>query len=191
MKRKLAVLTIIFGTIGGVAADEAVSAPSDLMIDQFGLHHTLDGLFTIDVSQNEGKLGITWGGHFETLAATNRITGQVSRAHNASITNSYSMSGWKAKDGWFVFVENKSRVWSYDGAERLWLLVIESDGSSANYELPCFPCPIPAQAVGRVSAEMRKEIQNHQRAEPGGAADGSQPSRSETNGTSAAADFRR
>jgi hypothetical protein len=29
--------------------------------------------------------------------------------------------GWRAKAGWFVFIESESRVWAYDGDRQLYL----------------------------------------------------------------------
>ena len=175
MKRTLGVFTIALGSLLGAAADYSAGTPSGLLINHFGLHQTPDGVLDVNVSASEGKLRFTWRGHFSTLSATNPITKQVSVSHNARIANTYSMPGWKAKPGWFVFVESNSRIWSYDGENRLWLLLLKSDGSSANYESPCFPCPVPPEALARVSASMKNEIQSHRDAELGGAANRSQP----------------
>ena len=129
------------------------------MITAFGEHHAMGEAFIVKVSALDGKLEVVRGRHFDALTATNPMTGQVSTAHNASFTNSWSPDGWKAQTNWFVLVEDPSRLWAYDGDKYLYLLIITTAaGDSVSYGPRTFPCPVPASVRSRLSAAAQAQI---------------------------------
>jgi hypothetical protein len=70
---------------------------------------------------------------------------------------------WRAHPGWFVFIENASQIWIYDGDRNLCLETSISD-HSAFYPTPSsFPCPIPAQVFSRLSEAAKRSIGRHTR----------------------------
>jgi hypothetical protein len=89
---------------------------------------------------------------------TNPATGQIAISRHAFTTNTVSSDSWRAHTNWFVFVENESRVWCYDGQASLDLLS-ESPVISAIFHGPCpFPCKVPEQVRMRLSDAVRRKI---------------------------------
>jgi len=69
--------------------------------------------------------------------------------------------GWKAGNGWFVYVENDERVWFYDGGQELLLLRQIGDMGSAVHG-PCdFPCSVPDDVISRLTPAAHKAIKVH------------------------------
>ena len=91
-------------------------------------------------------------------------------------------------DGWFVFVEKPNRIWIFDGVDGGTLLSHSekelSDSSFSREVMASCPQAVWDALPQKVRAKYRK-------VEPDGPANGSQPSRSETNRTSSAAGSRR
>ena len=132
------------------------------LITAFGEHAVIGGAFTVRNSKGDGNLKVVRGRHFDMLTATNPATGQVAITHNASITNTYSTGGWKAQPNWFVFAENDSRLWAYDGDRYLWLLTVDdAAGDSGSYGPRSFPCPVPDEVRSRLSLAARDLIEIH------------------------------
>jgi hypothetical protein len=76
--------------------------------------------------------------------------------------------GWRAKPGWFVFIESESRVWAYDGDRQLYLDTETSNAGSIYYGVfratnfdSNFPCAMPAQVISHLPEQRQKEIQTH------------------------------
>ena len=102
---------------------------------------------------------------------SSRFVGQVPQGAGGSVEVWSSISvpgptadspGWRAHPGWFVFVENASRVWVYDG-DRYLCLETDSGPDSAFYPTPRgFPCPVPAQVFSRLSEGAQKSIDRHE-----------------------------
>lgn len=78
-------------------------------------------------------------------------------------TSDGSQKGWKAKQGWFAFVENDKRIWCYDGETDLFLYMImpdEKDGAGV-YGPRGFPCPVPNEVLSRLSPAARQKVDSH------------------------------
>lgn len=85
-----------------------------------------------------------------TLTSTLSVPGQTAQS-----------PGWKAHAGWFVFLENESRVWVYDG-DRYLCLMVESAGGASFYPTPRgFPCAVPAEVFSRLSGPAQKDVPSH------------------------------
>ncbi len=78
--------------------------------------------------------------------------------------------GWRAHPGWFVFIENASRVWVYDGDRYLFLetaslLTPSPTGGNLRFTVyiapGSFPCAVPAPVFSRLSEAAQKPIKNH------------------------------
>jgi hypothetical protein len=76
--------------------------------------------------------------------------------------------GWRAKAGWFVFIESKSRVWAYDGDRQLYLYTETSNTGGISYGVfratsfdSNFPCAVPAEVISHLPEQSQKEIQTH------------------------------
>ncbi|HZQ47623.1 MAG TPA: hypothetical protein VFC07_11455, partial [Verrucomicrobiae bacterium] len=81
--------------------------------------------------------------------------------------------GWRAKAGWFVFIESESRVWAYDGDRQLYLDTETSNGKNSyegaiyygifratNFDSN-FPCAVPAEVISHLPEPKQKQIQPH------------------------------
>jgi hypothetical protein len=64
--------------------------------------------------------------------------------------------GWKVHPGWFVFIENETRAWAYDG-DRLLILDIETPSKKATYTRR-FPCAVPPEVFSRLSEAAQKDV---------------------------------
>ena len=74
-----------------------------------------------------------------------------------------SPSNWKAKTGWFVFIESDARSWAYDGASGLDLLTVKFeklDPTLTSYGSVSFPCSVPAEVFARLPPEAQKAIKH-------------------------------
>jgi hypothetical protein len=76
--------------------------------------------------------------------------------------------GWRAKAGWFVFIESESRVWAYDGDRQIYLDTQTSNTGSIYYGVfratnfdSNFPCAVPAEVISHLPEQRQKEIQTH------------------------------
>ena len=76
--------------------------------------------------------------------------------------------GWRARDGWFVLVENDRRVWAYDGDLDLLLFDATKNpeggpaGSVGSLQGPTrFNCPVPEAVLTRISDAARKAIKRN------------------------------
>ena len=92
--------------------------------------------------------------------------------HYATDTNSSgavsvsSPADWRARSGWFVFVENNERAWAYDGDKSLFLQVAKSSKlgpACSSYGSHTFPCPVPDAVLARLTPEARKAIKIDER----------------------------
>jgi len=70
--------------------------------------------------------------------------------------------GWKAHPGWFVFIENASRAWVYDGDHYLCLEIASGNGVGFYPTPRGFPCAVPAQVFSRLSEAAQKSIERHE-----------------------------
>jgi len=87
-------------------------------------------------------------------------------------------------EGWFVFVEKPGRLWIYDGREG-GILVIHSEKQSS---VSAFSSAVMSSCTQKALDALPQSVrEKYRKAEPDGAANRSQPVRSETNRTSAAA----
>ena len=86
-----------------------------MLISVFGTHPSPDGSWKIGVSEDAI--------HFARPAS----------GETAFTPDSH---GWRAKPGWFVFIESESRVWAYDGDHRLYL--IPSHRTQEAFIMVCF-----------------------------------------------------
>jgi hypothetical protein len=70
--------------------------------------------------------------------------------------------GWKPRGNWFVFVENDSRVWIFDGGTKLsmwnYVKLSESKSGSTWHTASNLPCPIPDQIGKLLSNQVLQSI---------------------------------
>ena len=122
-----------------------------MLITAFGTHPTRDGSWRIGVSENSI--------HFARPAS-----GEVSFTPDSH--------GWRAKTGWFVFVESESRVWAYDGDRQLYLDAETSNGNNSYGAIyfgvfratkfdSNFPCAVPPEVISHLPEQKQKQIQTH------------------------------
>jgi len=106
------------------------------------------------------------------VSDTNRtfhISYRYNDTTNAPGTGSVSVgspSGWRAKSGWFIFIENNERIWAYDGGSSLFLQVAtptKLGPTCTSYGSPSFPCPVPDEVLARLTPEARKAIKSDKR----------------------------
>jgi hypothetical protein len=133
------------------------------MITDLGEHRVVGGVLTVIVSEPGGKLEVVRGKHFDDLTATNPATAQITYSRNASLTNTISLAGWKAQPGWFVFVQNESRIWAYDGDQYLCLFAYLDEAGVATYGPHKFPYPVPKPVMQRLPDSVKNRIETHPR----------------------------
>ena len=70
------------------------------------------------------------------------------------------VSTWTAHTGWFVYIENESRVWVYDGDRRLMLesVTINGNNSSGGACFDHFPCAVPAEVFSRLTVTEQEAV---------------------------------
>jgi len=72
-----------------------------------------------------------------------------------------SPSDWRAKSGWFVFIESNERIWAYDGSSSLFLQVAAPSKlgpTCTSYGSRSFPCPVPDEVLARLTPDAQKAI---------------------------------
>jgi hypothetical protein len=86
--------------------------------------------------------------------------GEADASPIASITSTTSPGDWKARAGWFVFIESKSNVWAYDGGGLLLLDVQTVNGNSGLGVIydNAYPCAVPGGVLSRLSEPAKKKI---------------------------------
>jgi hypothetical protein len=123
-----------------------------MLITVFGTHPTPDGSWKIGVSEDS-----------------------IDFTRPASVSTSLppDSHGWRAKTGWFVFIESESRAWAYDGDRQLYLDTETSNGNNSyNGAIYCgvfrstnfdsnFPCVVPSEVISHLPKPKQKEIQTH------------------------------
>ena len=130
------------------------------LVTQFGEHRSQDGVWRVSVPSAGCPVELARGGHLDRVPSS-LSDGSVA-TWTGTLTNTYMPGGWKAQPGWFVFVEDASRAWCYDGSNYLWLLRMDSDGSSGSYGPECFPCPVPQQVRARLTDSAQRAITRDQ-----------------------------
>jgi hypothetical protein len=126
---------------------QAQAGLSGRFITTFGEISSSDCPWAVRVSDTNQTLHISY--RYDT--ATNSL-GSVSVA---------SPSEWRAKSGWFVFIESNERIWAYDGGSSLFLEVAKPaklGPTCTSYGPRSFPCPVPAEVFARLTPEAQKAI---------------------------------
>ena len=101
------------------------------------------------------------------VSETNR-TFQISYRYDsgtngAACINFASPADWRAKPGWFIFVENNERVWAYDGGSNLFLqsaIPYRLGPKCASYGPSYFPYAVPGEVFGRLSKHTQDAIKD-------------------------------
>ena len=121
-----------------------------LLVTTQGTNLTADGTWRIEVS--------------ESLLAISRFSASRGEGWTRSGWSTVSPEGWRPQTGWFVFVENESRVWAYDGNRQLLLQTETSNGNHSSGALYSsrFPCAVPAEVVARLSEPARHTLKSHE-----------------------------
>ena len=143
MKRRVRVLT----PANGMAVRAAFHP---MLISTFGTNTSSDGTWRIAVS--ETSLDLARLGGF----------GGAAPSPTSNWTSTISPGEWKARAGWFVFIESKSNVWAYDGGGRLVLNVETMNGNSntggAIYENG-YPRAVPDEVLSRLPEPLTQPLQ--------------------------------
>ena len=117
----------------------------------FGEVSRSDSPWTVRVSADDRTFQISY--HYHHASGTN----------DSGILSVSSLADWRAKPGWFVFVENDERVWAYDGDQNLFLQVCTASKLGATgtcYGPGHIPFPPPSEVLVRLTPEERKSITN-------------------------------
>jgi hypothetical protein len=124
-----------------------------LLIATLGTNTTPDGTWRIGVSETSLDLSRSAAAHGDGWTSSGWTT-----------TGFGTASPWTAHPGWFVFTENESRAWAYDGDRSLILLTYASSGrnSSSTVYDNRYPCAVPAEVFSRLSEPAQKSIQTHE-----------------------------
>jgi len=117
-----------------------------MFITTRGTNTSPDGIWRVAVSEAGDSLGVS---HHQLLKG---------EGWTNSVWTTDSPQGWKAQAGWFVFIENESRVWAYDGDRYLSLLAVTPTWGSW-YGPSRFPCPVPTEVLSRLSESARRAIE--------------------------------
>ena len=102
-----------------------------------------------------------WAVSVSDTNQTFHISYRYSGTNFSASLSADSPSGWKAKTGWFVFIESDERIWAYDGGSSLELLAIKFrklGPALTSYGSYSFPCPVPAEVFARLTPEAQKAI---------------------------------
>ena len=100
------------------------------------------------------------------LVSDTNQTFQISYRYDTATNSSASISvaspsDWRAKSGWFVFIESNERIWAYDGGGSLFLQVAtptKLGPTCTSYGSRSFPCAVPDEVLARLTPEARKAI---------------------------------
>jgi serine/threonine protein kinase len=120
---------------GSIPADRTGAPDAVLLMTRFGEFKPAGSLWSVRVSAEDRKL-------------------HISRKMAVGSTG-MSPSEWRAKDGWFVFIENEDRAWAYDGDSNLVLVENSAKGNTV-YGPSNFPCPVPEPVFSRLNAAAKK-----------------------------------
>jgi hypothetical protein len=96
----------------------------------------------------------------------------LSRCHNCDSTGStwltvgwsekpdHGKAVWTSRPGWFVFIEDLTRIWAYDGDRLLVLHTFLSEGvhATGTTYFAGYPCPVPPEVFFRLSASKQKSL---------------------------------
>ncbi|HEY4416930.1 MAG TPA: hypothetical protein VGO57_14670 [Verrucomicrobiae bacterium] len=105
--------------------------------------------WTVQVSETNRTVKIS----YRYLSGTNGIS-------SLSFT---SPKDWRAKSGWFVFIENNERVWAYDGGSNLFLQVCipyKVKPRCVSYGPSYFPYTVPTIVFARLSKKTQDAIKD-------------------------------
>lgn len=119
-----------------------------MLMTSFGTNTTSDSSYRIGAM--ESSLDICW------LSGPDAPGGPM-----LSWSSSISPGDWKAKPGWFVYVQSHTNVWAYDGDRQLVLHTeVVSGNNTANGSMypGNYPCPVPDEVFSRLSERKQKEI---------------------------------
>lgn len=119
-----------------------------MLITEFGARITADGSWRVTISESS----LEWS----RLSRPSEVEDPRSSWSIAT-----SPEGWKAKRGWFVYVESQTNVWSYDGDRLLMLdteVVGKNTGGGSLYS-GGYPCAVPDEVFSHLSMQKRKEVQ--------------------------------
>jgi hypothetical protein len=154
------IIAICFLALAGCTPPSApptvTATTTNCLVTQFGEHQSPDGIWCVSVPAAERPFELTRG-----MRITNSVG--VFLTLKGGVTNTYSKENWRAQQGWFVFIEDTSQAWCYDGSNFLWMLHVDSDGSSSSHGPRSFPCPLPEQVYARLTDSAKKAIAQHDR----------------------------
>jgi hypothetical protein len=140
-------LTSLAGLLLLCCVLQVQAGSSGRFITTFGEISSSDCPWTVRVSDTNQTFQISY--RYDT--ATNS-SGSVSVA---------SPTDWRAKSGWFVFIESNERIWAYDGGSSLFLQVAKPSKlgpTCTSYGPRSFPCSVPAEVLARLTPEAQKAI---------------------------------
>lgn len=139
--------TILASLISFVCVMQAQAGLSGQFITTFGEISSSDCPWSASVSATNQAFHISY-----------RYAPDTNSSTSISVD---SPSDWKAKPGWFVYIESDARVWAYDGGSSLFLQVATVEKrrqTCTSYGSRSFPCPVPVVVMERLSPEARKAI---------------------------------
>ena len=138
----------LFLCLGSVRAqDSSTNDLSGRLMTTFGEISRSDSPWTVRVSAADRTFQISY--HY---APDTNSSGSISVG---------SSSDWRAKSGWFVFIESNERIWAYDGGSSLFLQVAKPAKLGPKctcYGPRSFPCSVPAEVLARLTPEAQKAI---------------------------------
>ena len=136
--------------VDGAKQSAAVVGGESRFITEFGDQRVGDTFVSVNAA--DGKLTIS------------HVTMKGDQAKQSTTTTSSSPGGWRAKEGWFLFVqEDGKKVWIYDGGESLLLSTWKKNGvknESEMHGLGSFPVAVPEPVLSRLKEPFRTKVRS-------------------------------
>jgi hypothetical protein len=95
-------------------AGTPASAAAGTLVTTYGKYPVRGSLWTVIVSADKMDLY-----NYEEWHVSNPPTETGDSYFQQDVVEK-----WKASPGWFIFIDNKRRIWAYDGGEKIYVSVV-------------------------------------------------------------------
>ncbi len=120
-----------------------VKAFEPMMVTRYGTRTTSDGTWRIGVAEHSLDLSHAVISQGKDFVSSGWVTD--------------SPSGWKARGGWFVYVESPGKVWAFDGGAVLYFLQVKGNKGTL-YGASNLPCRPPKEVYSRLSIPVKRDV---------------------------------
>ena len=116
-----------------------------MLIRDFGANTSSDGSCRVTVSE-------------QSVEVSNFSSHSAPGSTSSNWTSTAFTNNWRP--GWFVYIEDPSRVWAYDGDRNLFLRTYFSDGihSTGTVYSARYPSAVPGEVFSRLSEQKQKTL---------------------------------